>query len=497
MTIPIIVKLHVFMTLFVFSNGDVCHYKNFFRGRPRDGFLPKPSNELEEKAASDPGISTAYFPQRLDHFSFNTQAMTTWPQLYITNSKYYKPGGPLFVMIGGEGPISAGFSDMPFDWVKNGKIYGAYLLQLEHRYYGKSHPTPDTTVPNLKWLSSEQALADLANFITTIKQQLGMQSAKVIVFGGSYPGNLAAWFRLKYPQIADGAIASSSPVWAKPDFYEYLEVVGASLDYVSHGCQTLVKTAFSQLNAAASTNSASLTQLFGLCSPINTGNKMDLATFYESVIGFFQGAVQYNTMGPHSRVLAICNIMKNANMGATPFQRLAFMFNQNPNQPVDPNQCINFSYKDEINYFKNTSWNAYGVGSRMWLYQTCSQFGYYQTTTSANQPFGSHMSLAFEEQLCMDLYGINPQTLVTAIHETNMNYGSRNLTASKIVLVNGSVDPWHALGILTSKGSAEIAEFYPGGSHCYDMYGPNEYDTKALQQVRQAITLQISKFLSS
>lgn len=485
------------LSVFCPSNGNICHYKSFFRGRPRDGFLPKPSLELVRKADRDPGISAGYFTQRLDHFNFNSQAMKSWPQLYYSNSKYYKPGGPLFVMIGGEGPISSGFMDMPWDWVKNGKIYGAYLLQLEHRYYGKSHPTSDTSVPNLKWLSSEQALADLANFITTMKQKLKMPTAKVIVFGGSYPGNLAAWFRLKYPQIADGAIASSAPVWAKPDFYEYLEVVGASLDYVTPGCQSVVKTAFNKLSAAVSANSASLTQLFGLCSPITNGNAMNLATFYESVIGFFQGAVQYNRMGPHSRVLAICNHMMNGSMGATPLQRLASIFNPHPNQPVDPNQCMDFSYLNQINFFKNTSWSADGVGSRMWLYQTCSQFGYYQTTDSSNQPFGPHMNLAFEEQLCMDLYGIIPQTLTIAIQETNTNYGSRNLTASKIVLVNGSVDPWHALGILSSKGTAEIAEFYPGGSHCYDMYGPDEYDTQALQKVRLAISQQIGLFLKS
>jgi len=42
--------------------------------------------------------------------------------------------------------------------------YGALVFAVEHRYYGASNPVPDMTTPNMRYLSSQQALADLATF---------------------------------------------------------------------------------------------------------------------------------------------------------------------------------------------------------------------------------------------------------------------------------------------------------------------------------------------
>lgn len=77
----------------------------------------------------------------------------------------------MFVLIGGEGPVDIGWM-VYGDWIKNARLYHAMTLQLEHRYYGHSHPTADTSTRNLQWLSSTQALADLANFISTMKINL-------------------------------------------------------------------------------------------------------------------------------------------------------------------------------------------------------------------------------------------------------------------------------------------------------------------------------------
>lgn len=73
---------------------------------------------------------------------------------------------------------------------------------------------------NLKYLTTPQALADVAEFIKKVKSELYPQlsTSKVVVFGGSYAGNMAIWMRETYPDLVHAAVSSSGPVLAKADF---------------------------------------------------------------------------------------------------------------------------------------------------------------------------------------------------------------------------------------------------------------------------------------
>lgn len=88
------------------------------------------------------------------------------------------------------------------------------VIALEHRYYGESQPRPDWTYENLRWLTADQALADIAHFVAAMSP-----NQRVITIGGSYPGAMSSWFRNKYPHIALGALASSAVIDAVYNFY--------------------------------------------------------------------------------------------------------------------------------------------------------------------------------------------------------------------------------------------------------------------------------------
>jgi len=159
--------------------------------------------------------ATAWYNQTLDHFTFTTDLK--FRQKYLFNDTWWKKdkNGPIFFYTGNEGIIEAFAENSGFMW-DIAPEFGALLVFAEHRYYGESLPfngnkSRDATV--LGYFTADQALADFAELITYLKTTLpGAAQSPVIAFGGSYGGMLAAWLRIKFPHLVDGAVAASAPV---------------------------------------------------------------------------------------------------------------------------------------------------------------------------------------------------------------------------------------------------------------------------------------------
>ena len=69
-------------------------------------------------------------------------------------------------------------------------------------------------------------------------------------------------------------------------------------------------------------------------------------------------------------------------------------------------------------------------------------------------------------QQCKDIYGSKfVQNFIQAgINRTNTMYGGYGLKVSRVVFPNGSIDPWHALGV-TKDLSKEATALYIQGKH--------------------------------
>jgi len=63
------------------------------------------------------------------------------------------------------------------------------------------------------------------------------------------------------------------------------------------------------------------------------------------------------------------------------------------------------------------------------------------------------------------------------------------------VFPNGSIDPWHALGIVKDVSSTEQAVFIEGTAHCANMYPASPSDPLQLIQARQHIQDHIKMWL--
>lgn len=113
-------------------------FRTFWKGRRTGGNLggaSRFSGTSAEKIILPPD---EWFEQMLDHF--NPTNVRTWKQRFHTNKDYYEPGGPVFLMIGGEGGSTAEWM-VKGAWIHYAKEHKALCFQLEHRFYGKSHPT--------------------------------------------------------------------------------------------------------------------------------------------------------------------------------------------------------------------------------------------------------------------------------------------------------------------------------------------------------------------
>ncbi|XP_046555470.1 putative serine protease F56F10.1 [Haliotis rubra] len=201
------------------------------------------------------GPSTAYpeqwFDQKLDHF--NVVDSRYWKQRYYVVDKFYKPGGPVFLFIGQQAALTTTVFTRNGAWIEYAKTFHAIGFAVEHRFYGKSHPTPDLSVNSLQYLTVEQAQEDLATFIVETNKERNFKNPKWIIFGGSYAGLMTTWFQYKFPHLVTGAVADSAPVLSPVFITEYHVTVGEDLRTES-GCYEAVSGIFDEIRASLKTD---------------------------------------------------------------------------------------------------------------------------------------------------------------------------------------------------------------------------------------------------
>lgn len=103
-----------------------------------------------------PEPSTKWYAQKVDHFDHSNAK--TFQQKYYVNDTFWDKKGPVFVNLGGEGPLTIHFVNGHFILNQWAKEFNALVVAVEHRFYGDSNPKDSLSVENLKLLTSQQAL---------------------------------------------------------------------------------------------------------------------------------------------------------------------------------------------------------------------------------------------------------------------------------------------------------------------------------------------------
>jgi pimeloyl-ACP methyl ester carboxylesterase len=430
------------------------------------------------------GVGPFYFDQLTDHFNPAMPASErSWQQKYFVNDTNFSAGTSkvAFLIIGGEGPLSDRYVSNAFisgEWAEE---MGALLVAVEHRYYGESYPVEDTSADSLQYLTSEQALADLARFQPFLKQKYGIE--KFILFGGSYSGALAAWGRAKYPHLFAGAFDSSGPVEARYVFTQFLEVVANNLP---QDCQDRLGKAYAQADELVTTESGvkqlmSMFQVSGAAP--DPSNRLDVSIFMETLTDPVAEVVQYNHDHPNTLDIAeMCSSFVGVSDGDQALVALADFFVDNKK-----NGDIYGSFKQYIKDLQEPG------AMRSWTYQTCAEFSFFQPAPPGSI-WSKNVDMHLFLEICDHAYGSDRFLPFCGTNETNINYGSTDIKQllSNTYCGDGTVDPWHTLAVLPSKGIGMVklqdssgAALVNGTAHCADLYGSNNADLPALTAARE------------
>jgi serine protease 16 len=435
--------------------------------------------------ASPEELKPLWFNQTLDHEDGYSR---TFRQKYFINEKYYKPGGPAFLLVGGEGPLASLYVQYG-NIINLAKENSGIIFGLEHRYYGDSQPFDEWSIDNLKYLSSLNGVKDAGNFIKNVINPITnkpFENTKWITLGGSYAGSLSAWIRQEYPNDVFAGYASSAPVLATQDFYKYDQVIASALGPQCANDMNSIRRYMDNL----CTNS---TEFNKLKSDFECNDVKDNTLFFSTYTDLLSYAVQYNNEAVPPTINSICSGLAKQ----TDFQsklnhviQQTMLYRKNRKYT-----CSSQSGVDELKQLKvdNKSFQ------RQWIYQCCTEFGYLQTAPRYGISLRSQkltLDWNYDTYCSADIFGkkIGPA-------ETNFINGRfkalDNLTP-RTIWVNGDSDPWHALSITNTQDSTLDRPIYliKRGPHSTDLNPEAPTDSASLIDIRKKIRADIYRWLN-
>ncbi|KAL3828521.1 hypothetical protein ACJIZ3_017323 [Penstemon smallii] len=429
-------------------------------------------------AVSAKHLKTYFYEQTLDHFNYGPQSYATFKQRYVVNSQHWggsNSNSPIFAFFGAEEPLDDDFDFIGF-LSDNAPSFKALQVYIEHRYYGESIPygSIDEAMKNETirgHFNSAQAMADYAKVLLHVKEKFSAHNSPIIVIGGSYGGMLASWFRLKYPHIALGALASSAPILYFDNITTphngYYSIVSKVFKGTSENCYKTIQKSWSEIDKVASkTNGlAFLSRKFKTCSHLN--NSFELQDYLDSI---YTEAAQYN-LQPNDSVKMVCDGID----GTKGNDVLGRIF-----RGV-------ISYKGKYDCYDTNEYNYPSQTTVGWHWQTCSEMvmpiGVEKNGTMfPTSPFNLHH---FTNQ-CMGLYGVPPRP-----HWITTYYGGHDIKlvlrrfGSNIIFSNGLKDPYSGGGVLKDISGSVLAVTTVNGSHCMDILYATKTDPEWLVMQRK------------
>ncbi|KAM3453362.1 hypothetical protein MY3296_003770 [Beauveria thailandica] len=459
-----------------------------------------------------PAIKAYNFSVPVDHFHNETKyaphSDAAYPLRYWLDASHYRPGGPVIVLHSGEFDSAGRLAYLDHGIVPIlTKATGGLGLILEHRYYGTSWPVPDASTPNMRFLTTDQALADTAYFARHVAfpglehAQLNAPDTPWIIYGGSYAGGFAAMARKLYPDVFWGAISSSGVTAAVDKFWEYHE---AFRNFAPAGCsdaqQALTGIVDAVLFGGKQHEVDDLKNMFHLdglqddefahliTGPLSglqstnwaTEDDADELSFYcaaitsaarlfASTAHLGHKARHFTKLRGHGRDLEL----RSAQLlnWAGYIRNMVKKAKRSSCKGLSNARCYSNRHVPDKTAISN---NMY----RPWLWQTCTEWGYFvngEHTPKDRQPVISRAATVdYATVNCRRFFNITTPPDVDIINK----HGSFNFSYPRLAIIDGKQDPWraatpHADGL--PERASTVSEPYlliDWGVHHWDEFGP-------------------------
>jgi hypothetical protein len=192
---------------------------------------------LPENTSPASWFPNSTFDQQLDHGNSSAGTFSQW---YMYNTQFWGgPGSPIILFTPGEHNATKYSPYLTRDLTTGmlAERIAAAIIVLEHRYWGFSSPFLQQTTENLQFLTVNNSIQDLVNFARNVKLPFDGDTkpdqVPWLLVGGSYPGALVAWTESLSPGTFWAYWASSAPVQAQSDFWQYFS---AAQEHMPQNC---------------------------------------------------------------------------------------------------------------------------------------------------------------------------------------------------------------------------------------------------------------------
>lgn len=353
------------------------------------------------------------------------------------------------------------------------------MIALEHRFYGESIPNGNVNTDNLKYLTVEQALADLSGFTDYYKTQV-TESASVpwFVFGGSYPGALSSWYRAAYPDQSVGSLSSSGVVNCIIDYYGFDQSVSAA---AGNECADQIKHIQSAFQRTIEGSTGGLEYALSL---FNCEKDMSATDFYYMIADSWSMTIQYSSK------TAFCTALDKVNADSTD-EEVMKNFADYSNTYWGESFCAGGFYNTK-QLADPARWET---NSRSWRYQTCAQVSYFNTAPKTGSLRAEAVNMDYHLKQCEEVFG---KKMFPASIQMNMKYGGAFPQAHNVFYSDFSDDPWQRASVDFPPSSDQpyyLSKCDDCG-HCLDFHSASTSDPEPLQESRAEFESYLTSWLA-